>query len=89
MKNNIILWLICAWLLILTCFALVFYNKTEQINTVVAKQHHQEEILLKQAEILAVNTTLLQALFQMLHSGAAQPADSEIPTQMERIGSPK
>lgn len=56
--------LIIIWLFLLSLLAVVFYPKTATTTEMKEKQSHLEEILLKQSEILAVNTTLLKALFE-------------------------
>lgn len=53
---------------VLTVYTFVFFQHGKHIKTLEEKQLLQEGIMLKQAEILAVNTTLLQAVFRSLPS---------------------
>ena len=52
--------MVSLWLAVLTVGMIVLYNRTEIIPEVLSEQDRQAGILLKQSEILAVNTVLIR-----------------------------
>ena len=54
--------MVSLWLAVLTVGMIVLYNRTEIIPEVLSEQDRQAGILLKQSEILAVNTVLIRFL---------------------------
>ena len=55
---------VLAWLAVLTVCMITFYCRTEVISEIISEQDRQAGILLKQSEILAVNTVLVRALVE-------------------------
>ncbi len=59
MKNNWCRWLILFWLFLLTLVVFVLISKTYELEE---NQKEQQEILIHQTEIIALNTVMLRAL---------------------------
>lgn len=55
---------VLAWLAVLTVCTITFYCRAEVISEIISEQDRQAGILLKQSEILAVNTVLVRALVE-------------------------
>lgn len=79
MRKHFFFILSTIWMCILSIFMFVFWQYTGQIMIVKEKLLLQEQAMLKQAEILAVNTTLLQAVFRALSPAMHDHPDSSVP----------
>ena len=76
--------IVLAWLTVLTVCMIVLYNRTEIIPAVLSEQDRQAGILLKQSEILAVNTVLIRFLTEKTKQDKAESV-SEVSLRLEEM----
>ena len=75
---------VSLWLAVLTVGMIVLYNRTEIVPEVLSEQDRQAGILLKQSEILAVNTVLIRFLKEKTKQDKAASV-SEVSLRLEEM----
>ena len=75
---------VLAWLAVLTVCMITFYCRTEVIPEIISEQDRQAGILLKQSEILAVNTVLIRFLTEKTKQDKAESV-SEVSLRLEEM----
>lgn len=75
---------VSLWLAVLTVGMIVLYNRMEIIPEVLSEQDRQAGILLKQSEILAVNTVLIRFLTEKAKLDKAESV-SEVSLRLEEM----
>ena len=76
--------MVSLWLAVLTVGMIVLYNRTEIIPEVLSEQDRQAGILLKQSEILAVNTVIIHFLTEKTKQDKAESV-SEVSLRLEEM----
>ena len=76
--------MVSLWLVVLTVCMITFYCRTEVIPEIISEQDRQAGILLKQSEILAVNTVLIRFLTEKTKQDKAESV-SEVSLRLEEM----
>ena len=76
--------MVSLWLVVLTVCMIPFYCRTEVIPEIISEQDRQAGILLKQSEILAVNTVLIRFLTEKTKQDKAESV-SEVSLRLEEM----
>lgn len=76
--------MVSLWLAVLTVGMIVLYNRTEIVPEVLSEQDRQAGILLKQSEILAVNTVIIRFLTEKTKQDKAESV-SEVSLRLEEM----
>ena len=75
MKKQWVPILILVWLVLLTVCMVLFQMRTGVVDEILDEQDRQAGILIKQSEILALNTVLVRALVEQVRSGRETAKD--------------
>lgn len=84
MKKQWVPILILAWLLLLTVCMILVQMRTGVVDEILDEQDRQAGILIKQSEILALNTVLVRALVEQVRSGRENVKD-EVTLRLEEL----
>lgn len=84
MKKQWVPILILAWLVLLTVCMVLFQMRTGVVDEILDEQDRQAGILIKQSEILALNTVLVRALVEQVRSGRENVKD-EVTLRLEEL----
>lgn len=84
MKKQWVPILILVWLVLLTVCMVLFQMRTGVIDEILDEQDRQAGILIKQSEILALNTVLVRALVEQVRSGR-ETAKDEVTLRLEEL----
>lgn len=84
MKKQWVPILILAWLVLLTVCMVLFQMRTGVVDEILDEQDRQAGILIKQSEILALNTVLVRALVEQVRSGRENAKD-EVTLRLEEL----
>ena len=84
MKKQWVPILILVWLVLLTVCMVLFQMRTGVVDEILDEQDRQAGILIKQSEILALNTVLVRALVEQVRSGR-QTAKDEVTLRLEEL----
>lgn len=84
MKKQWVPILILVWLVLLTVCMVLFQMRTGTIDEILDEQDRQAGILIKQSEILALNTVLVRALVEQVRSGR-ETAKDEVTLRLEEL----
>ena len=76
--------LILVWLVLLTICMVLFQMRTGVVDDILYEQDRQAGILIKQSEILALNTVLVRALVEQVRSGR-ETAKDEVTLRLEEL----
>lgn len=76
--------LILVWLVLLTGCMVLFQMRTGVVDDILYEQDRQAGILIKQSEILALNTVLVRALVEQVRSGRENVKD-EVTLRLEEL----
>ena len=76
--------LILVWLVLLTICMVLFQMRAGAIDEIISEQDRQAGILIKQSEILALNTVLVRALVEQVRSGRENVKD-EVTLRLEEL----
>lgn len=76
--------LILAWLVLLTVYMVLVQMRTGVVDEILDEQDRQAGILIKQSEILALNTVLVRALVEQVRSGR-ETAKDEVTLRLEEL----
>ena len=76
--------LILVWLVLLTVCMVLFQMRTGVVDDILDEQDRQAGILIKQSEILALNTVLVRALVEQVRSGR-ETAKDEVTLRLEEL----
>ena len=76
--------LILVWLVLLTGCMVLFQMRTGVVDEILDEQDRQAGILIKQSEILALNTVLVRALVEQVRSGR-ETAKDEVTLRLEEL----
>ena len=76
--------LILVWLVLLTVCMVLFQMRTGVVDEILDEQDRQAGILIKQSEILALNTVLVRALVEQVRSGR-ETAKDEVTLRLEEL----
>lgn len=76
--------LILVWLVLLTGCMVLFQMRTGVVDDILYEQDRQAGILIKQSEILALNTVLVRALVEQVRSGR-ETAKDEVTLRLEEL----
>lgn len=76
--------LILAWLILLTVCMVLVQMRTGVVDEILDEQDRQAGILIKQSEILALNTVLVRALVEQVRSGR-ETAKDEVTLRLEEL----
>ena len=84
MKKQWVPILILAWLILLTVCMILVQMRTGVVDDILDEQDRQAGILIKQSEILALNTVLVRALVEQVRSGR-ETAKDEVTLRLEEL----
>lgn len=84
MKKQWVSILILVWLVLLTVCMVLFQMRTVVVDKILDEQDRQAGILIKQSEILALNTVLVRALVEQVRSGR-ETAKDEVTLRLEEL----
>ncbi len=84
MKKQWVPILILVWLVLLTVCMVLFQMRTGVVDEILDEQDRQAGILIKQSEILALNTVLVRALVEQVRSGRENAKD-EVTLRLEEL----
>lgn len=84
MKKQWVPILILVWLVLLTVCMVLFQMRTGVVDDILDEQDRQAGILIKQSEILALNTVLVRALVEQVRSGRENAKD-EVTLRLEEL----
>lgn len=84
MKKQWVPILILAWLVLLTVCMVLVQMRTGVVDEILDEQDRQAGILIKQSEILALNTVLVRALVEQVRSGRENVKD-EVTLRLEEL----
>ena len=84
MKKQWVPILILVWLVLLTVCMVLFQMRTGVVDDILYEQDRQAGILIKQSEILALNTVLVRALVEQVRSGR-ETAKDEVTLRLEEL----
>lgn len=84
MKKQWVPILILVWLVLLTVCMVLFQMRTGVVDDILDEQDRQAGILIKQSEILALNTVLVRALVEQVRSGR-ETAKDEVTLRLEEL----
>ena len=84
MKKQWVPILILVWLVLLTGCMVLFQMRTGVVDEILDEQDRQAGILIKQSEILALNTVLVRALGEQVRSGR-ETAKDEVTLRLEEL----
>mgnify|MGYP000314980941 FL=1 len=84
MKKQWVPILILGWLVLLTVCMVLFQMRTGVVDEILDEQDRQAGILIKQSEILALNTVLVRALVEQVRSGR-ETAKDEVTLRLEEL----
>lgn len=84
MKKQWVPILILVWLVLLTVCMVLFQMRTGVVDDILYEQDRQAGILIKQSEILALNTVLVRALVEQGRSGR-ETAKDEVTLRLEEL----
>lgn len=84
MKKQWVPILILVWLVLLTVCMVLFQMRTGVVDEILDEQDRQAGILIKQSEILALNTVLVRALVEQVRSGRETVKD-EVTLRLEEL----
>lgn len=84
MKKQWVPILILAWLILLTVCMILVQMRTGVVDEILDEQDRQAGILIKQSEILALNTVLVRALVEQVRSGR-ETAKDEVTLRLEEL----
>ena len=84
MKKQWVPILILVWLVLLTVCMVLFQMRTGVVDEILDEQDRQAGILIKQSEILALNTLLVRALVEQVRSGR-ETAKDEVTLRLEEL----
>ena len=84
MKKQWVPILILAWLILLTVCMILVQMRTGVVDEILDEQDRQAGILIKQSEILALNTVLVRALVEQVRSGR-ETAKEEVTLRLEEL----
>ena len=84
MKKQWVPILILAWLILLTVCMVLVQMRTGIVDEILDEQDRQAGILIKQSEILALNTVLVRALVEQGRSGRENVKD-EVTLRLEEL----
>lgn len=84
MKKQWVPILILVWLVLLTVCMVLFQMRTGVVDEILDEQDRQAGILIKQSEILALNTVLVRALVEQVRSGRENVKD-EVTLRLEEL----
>lgn len=84
MKKQWVPILILAWLILLTVCMILVQMRTSVVDEILDEQDRQAGILIKQSEILALNTVLVRALVEQVRSGRENVKD-EVTLRLEEL----
>ena len=84
MKKQWVPILILAWLILLTVCMILVQMRTGVVDEILDEQDRQARILIKQSEILALNTVLVRALVEQVRSGRETVKD-EVTLRLEEL----
>ncbi len=84
MKKQWVPILILAWLILLTVCMILVQMRTGVVDDILDEQDRQAGILIKQSEILALNTVLVRALVEQVRSGRENAKD-EVTLRLEEL----
>lgn len=84
MKKQWVSILILVWLVLLTVCMVLFQMRTDVVDEILDEQDRQAGILIKQSEILALNTVLVRALVEQVRSGR-ETAKDEVTLRLEEL----
>ena len=84
MKKQWVPILILVWLVLLTVCMVLFQMRTGVVDEILDEQDRQAGILIKQSEILALNTVLVRALVEQVRSGR-ETAKDEVILRLEEL----
>lgn len=84
MKKQWVPILILAWLVLLTVCMILVQMRTGVVDEILEEQDRQAGILIKQSEILALNTVLVRALVEQVRSGRETVKD-EVTLRLEEL----
>jgi hypothetical protein len=84
MKKQWVPILILAWLILLTVCMILVQMRTGVVDEILDEQDRQAGILIKQSEILALNTVLVRALVEQVRSGRENVKD-EVTLRLEEL----
>lgn len=76
--------LILVWLVLLTICMVLFQMRTGTVDEIISEQDRQAGILIKQSEILALNTVLVRALVEQVRFGRETVKD-EVTLRLEEL----
>lgn len=76
--------LILVWLVLLTICMVLLQMRTGAVDEIISEQDRQAGILIKQSEILALNTVLVRALVEQVRSGRETVKD-EVTLRLEEL----
>ena len=84
MKKQWVSILILVWLVLLTVCMVLFQMRTVVVDKILDEQDRQAGILIKQSEILALNTVLVRARVEQERSGR-ETAKDEVTLRLEEL----
>ena len=84
MKKQWVPILILVWLVLLTVCMVLFQMRTGVVDEILDEQDRQAGILIKQSEILALNTVLVRALVEQVRCGR-ETAKDEVTLRLEEL----
>ena len=84
MKKQWVPILILVWRVLLTVCMVLFQMRTGVVDEILDEQDRQAGILIKQSEILALNTVLVRALVEQVRSGR-ETAKDEVTLRLEEL----
>ena len=84
MKKQWVPILILVWLVLLTVCMVLYQMRTGVVDEILDEQDRQAGILIKQSEILALNTVLVRALVEQVRSGR-ETAKDEVTLRLEEL----
>ena len=84
MKKQWVPILILVWLVLLTVCMVLFQMRTGVVDEILDEQDRQAGILIKQSEILVLNTVLVRALVEQVRSGR-ETAKDEVTLRLEEL----
>lgn len=84
MKKQWVPILILVWLVLLTVCMILVQMRTGVVDEILDEQDRQAGILIKQSEILALNTVLVRALVEQVRSGR-ETAKDEVTLRLEEL----
>ena len=84
MKKQWVSILSLVWLVLLPVCMVLFQMRTDVVDEILDEQDRQAGILIKQSEILALNTVLVRALVEQVRSGR-ETAKDEVTLRLEEL----